>query len=112
MLLDCFRSFSAQADRPPHLVAYTPNPSQARLVSRRRAVLSFLRAASPAERRVLIAGGLGWMLDGMDVTLFALVIPAVESEFHLSGSQAGLLASITLMTSAVGGVLFGVLADR
>jgi MFS family permease len=52
------------------------------------------------------------MLDGMDVTLYALVIPAVESEFHLSSGQAGMLASITLVTSAVGGVLFGLLADR
>ena len=78
----------------------------------RRAVLSFLSSASSAERRVLVASALGWMLDGMDVTLYALVIPAVESEFHLSSGQAGLLASITLVTSAVGGVLFGLLADR
>lgn len=59
-----------------------------------------------------MASALGWMLDGMDVTLYALVIPAVESEFHLSSGEAGMLASITLITSAVGGVLFGVLADR
>ena len=75
-------------------------------------MLSFLSSASPAERRVLIAGGLAWMLDGMDVTLYSLVIPALESEFHLSASQAGLLASITLVTSAAGGVLFGIVADR
>lgn len=75
-------------------------------------MLSFLSSASSAERRVLIAGSLAWMLDGMDITLYSLVIPAIESEFHLSAGQAGLLASITLVTSAVGGVLFGILADR
>src|SRR5205807_2931148 len=34
------------------------------------------------------------------------------SEFHLTTSQAGALASVTLIASAAGGVLFGFLADR
>jgi len=52
------------------------------------------------------------MLDGMDVTLYAMVIPALLSEFHLSTAQAGALASVTLIASAAGGILFGFLADR
>ncbi|PYV05754.1 MAG: MFS transporter [Acidobacteria bacterium] len=52
------------------------------------------------------------MLDGMDVTLYAMVIPALLREFHLSTSQAGALASVTLIASAAGGILFGFLADR
>jgi MFS family permease len=74
--------------------------------------LYFLASSSSSERRALIASSLGWMLDGMDVTLYAVVIPAVEAEFHLSAGGAGLLASVTLVASAVGGLLFGVMADR
>jgi MFS family permease len=72
----------------------------------------FLRLASPAERRALLASTLGWMLDGMDVTLYSMVIVELVRELHLSTSQAGLLASVTLVASAAGGVLFGILADR
>ena len=72
----------------------------------------FLKTSSPRERRALLASTLGWMLDGMDVTLYAMVIPALLREFHLSTSQAGALASVTLIASAAGGILFGSLADR
>ena len=74
--------------------------------------LSFLRQANEAERRSLVASTLGWMLDGMDVTLYAMVLPKLMREFQLSTAQAGFLASITLIASAVGGILFGILADR
>ncbi len=48
----------------------------------------------------------------MDVTLYSMVISELLRELHLSTAQAGLLASVTLIASGVGGVLFGVLADR
>lgn len=72
----------------------------------------FLVTASPAERRALVASTLGWMLDGMDITLYAMVIAELLREFELAPTQAGLLASLTLIASAAGGILFGVLADR
>ncbi len=74
--------------------------------------IRLLQSASPAERRSLLASTLGWMLDGMDVTLYAMVLTELLREFRLSTSQAGLLASITLIASAAGGILFGILADR
>lgn len=74
--------------------------------------LDFLRDASSAERRALLASTLGWMLDGMDVTLYAMVLPDLLREFHLTTGEAGMLASLTLIASALGGILFGVVADR
>ena len=62
--------------------------------------------------RALIAAQLGWMLDGMDVMLFAFALTAVQSEFHLTSARAGSLASYTLITSAVGGAFAGWMADR
>src|SRR5262245_53869794 len=65
-----------------------------------------------AERRSLIAGGLGWMLDAMDVMLYSLVLAHLMGALGMDKPTAGLLNSLTLVASAIGGLLFGFLADR
>src|SRR5882672_7847282 len=70
------------------------------------------RDVTPAERKSLIAGGLGWMLDAMDVMLFSLVVGYLLREFSMDTGTAGFLNSLTLVASAIGGFLFGFLADR
>jgi MFS family permease len=52
------------------------------------------------------------MLDGMDVMLYSFVLAYLMGEFGMSKSTGGLLNSLTLGASAVGGLFFGVLADR
>src|SRR3972149_1995265 len=65
-----------------------------------------------AERRSLIAGGLGWMLDAMDVMLYSMVLAHLMRDMGMSKDTAGLLNSLTLFASALGGMFFGFLADR
>jgi MFS family permease len=60
----------------------------------------------------LAAAGLGWMLDGMDVMLYAFALTTIQREFGLSSGAAGALASLVLVSSAVGGTVAGALADR
>src|SRR5262245_56417165 len=67
---------------------------------------------SSAERRSPVAGGLGWMLDAMDVMLYSLVLSHLMRELGMGKGTAGLLNSLTLVASATGGFLFGFLADR
>ncbi len=74
--------------------------------------LAWLREASPEARRALLAAASGWMLDAMDVMLYAFALTAIRAEFGLDGARAGLLASVTLVASAVGGIGAGLLADR
>src|SRR6266849_6235551 len=71
-----------------------------------------LRHVTPAEWKSLIAGGLGWMLDAMDVMLYSLILAYLIRQFGMSTSTAGLLNSLTLVASAIGGLLFGIIADR
>lgn len=59
-----------------------------------------------------MAGSLGWMLDAMDVMLYSFVLAYLIREFNMSTSTAGLLNSLTLGASAIGGFCFGILADR
>ena len=70
------------------------------------------RGGTPEGRRALIAAGLGWMLDAFDVMLYALVLASIISDLGLTKETAGLLGSATLLASAVGGIVFGVVADR
>jgi MFS family permease len=74
--------------------------------------LGWLLQASPMQRRTLLAASLGWMLDSMDVMLYALVVSHVRADLHLSAAGAGLIMSGTLICAAFGGVLFGRIADR
>jgi MFS family permease len=70
------------------------------------------QGATAAQRRVVIAAGLGWMLDAFDVMLYSIVLATLMRAFSMSRTTAGLLNALTLIASAVGGLLFGVLADR
>jgi MFS family permease len=70
------------------------------------------RAATAAQWKALLAAQMGWMLDAMDVMLYAFALSAIQAEFSLTGAGAGALASATLVTSAAGGIFFGWLADR
>jgi MFS family permease len=60
----------------------------------------------------VIAAGLGWMLDAFDVMLYSIVLATLMREFGMTKATAGLLNTLTLIASALGGLLFGLLADR
>jgi MFS family permease len=74
--------------------------------------LSWPAEVTPAEKRSLVAGGLGWMLDAMDVMLYSLVLAHLMHDLGMDKRTGGLLNSLTLVASAIGGLLFGFLADR
>jgi MFS family permease len=75
-------------------------------------MLTFWREATPDARKALIAASMGWLLDAFDVMLYALILTSVIKELGLTTAQGGLMASLTLAASAVGGLLFGVMADK
>jgi len=92
-------------------------------------MLRFVKAASwrhgvtPYQWLVLFVAWLGWVFDSMDATIYTLVLhPALDELLHSPGGApvtadaiawyGGIIFSIFLIGWAVGGVLFGVLADR
>lgn len=70
------------------------------------------RYTTSAQRRTVIAAGLGWMLDAFDVMLYSIVLATLMREFGISKATAGLLNTLTLIASAIGSFVFGLLADR
>jgi MFS family permease len=75
-------------------------------------LLAWYGEADGEARRALWAAALGWMLDAMDVMLYAFALGAIQKEFTLTSGEAGALASVTLLCSAVGGGWAGALCDR
>ena len=63
-------------------------------------------------RKPLIAAALGWGLDAFDFYLYVYALPAILLTFHAGATAGGLLATYTLVASAIGGVAMGMLADR
>jgi MFS family permease len=74
--------------------------------------IQLLRQATPEQRRTLLAAALGWALDAFDAMLYALVLALLMRDLGMSKTTAGLLGTLTLLASGIGGVLFGFLADR
>jgi len=72
----------------------------------------WLLEANAIQKRALLAASLGWMLDSMDVMLYSMVLAHMMRDLGMTEGKAGLMASLTLASSAAGGTLFGILADR
>src|SRR5262245_46256960 len=70
------------------------------------------RTVTRDQWRVLVAAKLGWMLDAMDFMLYAMAVGQLRVYFSMNDATAGLLGTVTLAMSAVGGILFGLIADR
>jgi len=69
------------------------------------------RDITSTQWHALFAAQAGWMLDAMDVLLYTFALTTIQKEFQFDSATAGLLASVTLLASAIGGILFGVIAD-
>lgn len=63
-------------------------------------------------RLTLAAATMGWALDAFDFTLFLFAIPQLTGNFNFGTGFAGFILTCTLVCSAFGGLLFGVLADK
>ena len=73
---------------------------------------AWYREMSATEKRTFWAATGGWILDAMDVQMFSFAIPAIMAAFALTKADAGAIGTATLLSSAVGGWIAGVLADR
>jgi len=74
--------------------------------------IELLRQATPGQRRTLLAAAMGWALDAFDAMLYALVLTQLMRDFGMSKTISGLLGTLTLLASGIGGVAFGFVADR
>jgi MFS family permease len=69
---------------------------------------------SPFHTRMVIALGVAWVLDGLEITIASNVANKLSTPdvLGLSATAAGALASVYLAGEVVGALLFGRLSDR
>ncbi|MFF8596347.1 MFS transporter [Streptomyces sp. NPDC015220] len=99
----------------------TPPPPKA-LASDRRAgpaehavddgTLGWLRALDPRGRRAFAGAFGGYALDSYDYFTLPLSMVALAAYFDLDSGRTGLFTTVTLVVSAIGGAVAGVVADR
>jgi MFS family permease len=75
-------------------------------------VLGWFGELNAKERRTMGACFGGWALDAFDVQMYSFVIPTVIALWGLSRGEAGLIGTVTLLISSLGGWFSGTLADR
>jgi MFS family permease len=74
--------------------------------------LAWYNTISREQWRVLVAAKFGWMLDAMDFMLYAMAVGQLRAYFGFDDATAGMLGTVTLIMSGVGGLVFGYVADR
>jgi MFS family permease len=72
------------------------------------------QSEKPDSRHYVILGmaWAGWLFDFYDLMLLSFLVVPIQRELGLSQSQISLLMGVSLAATAVGGLLFGWLADR
>jgi MFS family permease len=73
---------------------------------------AWFRTLGGRGRRAFIGAFGGYGLDSYDFQVLPLGLGAIIAYFGISKGEAGLLTTVTLVVSALGGALAGILADR
>ena len=63
-------------------------------------------------RKAVIGAAVGYGLDGFDLLVLSFALSAIIAEFGISQAQGGFLTTITLLGAVLGGIVFGMAADR
>ncbi|WP_338642188.1 MFS transporter [Burkholderia pyrrocinia] len=74
--------------------------------------LSWYAELGPAGRRTFNASFAGWVTDAFDFMVFSFVLASLIDLWGLDRGKAGLLGTVTLIFSSIGGWIAGILADR
>ncbi len=75
-------------------------------------LFSWYGETSPREKRAFWSCKVGYMLDGMDTQMLSFVIPTLVATWGISLADAGFIGTLTLLASALGGWVAGILSDR
>jgi MFS family permease len=74
--------------------------------------VTWLKNLNKNEKRTLTAGFAGYGVDSFDYYTLPLVTPILLSLWHVSKTEMGMIGTATLISSALGGWLAGILADK
>ncbi|GIN74709.1 MFS transporter [Bacillus sp. J14TS2] len=64
------------------------------------------------QRKTVVASMAGLTLEGMDIMFISFAMSMIVAEFHIDLATGGFISSITNIGMLIGGVIFGILADK
>ena len=74
--------------------------------------MSWFSELNTVEKRTFYSAFGGWALDALDFMVFTFVIASLMTLWHIDKGSVGLLSTVTLLFSSIGGWGAGILADR
>jgi len=72
----------------------------------------WLEDTSHEERKTLTAAFAGYATDAFDYMIYTMLIPTLIAVWGITRAEAGTIATVSLITSAIGGWAAGVLSDK
>jgi MFS family permease len=75
-------------------------------------LLSDYEAPTKEHYRILFLCWAGWVFDFYDLILYTFLLMPIGNELHLSNLDLSYVLGASLTATALGGVMFGILADR
>lgn len=67
---------------------------------------------TPVHYRILGLSWAGWLFDFYDLILFTFLLIPIAQEYHFTNLQMSYILGASLAATAIGGMIFGILADR
>jgi len=64
------------------------------------------------QKKTVVASTTGLALEGMDVMFISFAMSMIVSDFNIDLAAGGLISTVTNWGMLVGGILFGILADK
>ncbi|WP_439855998.1 MFS transporter [Pseudomonas yamanorum] len=74
--------------------------------------MSWFSELNTVEKRTFYSAFGGWALDALDFMVFTFVIASLMTLWHIDKGAVGILSTVTLLFSSIGGWGAGILADR
>ncbi len=67
---------------------------------------------TPEAWKALWGSAIGYAMDGFDLLILGFMMRLTSADLHLTPAEGGSLVTATLVGAVIGGLVFGVLADR
>ena len=75
-------------------------------------MFEWYRRGTPQQKKTFWACYSGWALDSFDMQMFSFLLPALMATWALSKGQVGLIGTVALVVTAIGGWVAGIMSDR
>lgn len=75
-------------------------------------MLAWYKTGTSQQKKTFWACYSGWALDSFDMQMFSFLLPALTAAWGLTKPEVGVLGTVALIVTAIGGWGAGILSDR